>query len=309
MTAVFRRGTPADAAGILALINLVQPHVPWSEEHFRWQYLDPPAGAAALFVADDDGHIVSSYAAPRYDVNVFGEVRQAWMVQDVMTHPDHRGRGYLHELGALCIRHLHDAGALGFTFPNERSQGSFSRLGWTELGPVPVRLWPVERGQPHSAILTPVDEFSADVGAVWDGSGLDIGTRRDAAYLSWRYRKPGQTYRRFVVGDRAGFVVLKEFDAGASKRLHICDLVVRATEQGLLPAVVQEVQETAREAGAAELTAWLPHRHPYAAAFDAAGLNTVPTTRRVFVTAPAAYLARYAAMDHWHLTHGDSDVW
>ncbi len=309
MTVAFRSSVPGDAPAILALINLVQPHVPWSEDHFRWQYLDPPAGAAALFVAEEEGSIVSFYAAPRYAVSVFGEVREAWMVQDVMTHPDHRGRGHLHTLGDLCLRSLREAGAMGFTFPNERSQGSFARLGWTELGPVPVRLWPVRPGDGRSGLLTPVDDLSPEVGGVWDESGLEIGTRRDAPYLAWRYRKPGQDYRRFVVGDRAGFVVLKAFDTGTSKRLHICDLVVRTTGRTLLPAILEEVQHAAREIGAAELTAWLPRRHPYAGAFDAAGLHSVPTTRRVFVTAPATDLARYAVMDHWHLTHGDSDVW
>ncbi|MBI5156390.1 MAG: GNAT family N-acetyltransferase [Acidimicrobiia bacterium] len=309
MTVEFRAAIPADGAAILSLINLVQPHVPWTEAHFRWQYLEPPAGEAARFVAEDEGQIVSFYAAPRYDVSVVGEVREGWMVQDVMTHPDHRGRGYLHELGALCARHLAAAGALGFTFPNERSQGSFPRLGWTELGPVPSRLWPVRPGRAGSGVLTSVVEFPGDVGDIWRESGLAIGTRRDAAYLAWRYRKPGQTYRRFTVGDGAGFVVLKEFDAGGSRRLHVCDLVLRSTERSLLPGVLQDVQQAARDAGASELTAWLPPHHPYAAAFDAAGVVTVPTARRVFVTAPPADLARYAVMDRWHLTHGDSDVW
>lgn len=309
MTVEFRPATPADTHQILGLINTVQPHVPWTEAHYRWQYLEPPAGEASRFVAEDEGSIVSFYAAPHYDVSLFGEVRRGWMVQDVMTHPDHRGRGYLHELGALCMRDLRAAAALGFTFPNERSQGSFPRLGWTELGEVPVRLWPVRPGDARSALLRPVDDFPTDVGGVWEDSGLDIGTRRDASYLTWRYRKPGQRYRRFSVGDDAGFAVLKEFATAGAKRLHICDLVVRGAERALLPLVLGEVQQLARDAGLTEVTAWLPSGHPYAGAFEAAGLHSAPTTRRVFVTAPPGDLARYASMEHWHLTHGDSDVW
>ena len=57
------RAEAHDADALLALINLVQPHVPWDRAHLEWQFFAPPAGAARLYVVRDGSTIVSLYAA------------------------------------------------------------------------------------------------------------------------------------------------------------------------------------------------------------------------------------------------------
>ncbi len=61
------------------------------------------------------------------------------MVQDVMTHPNYRGRGFLHWLATVCLEDMRNDGAIGYTFPNKLSEGSFRRTGWAELSPIPLR--------------------------------------------------------------------------------------------------------------------------------------------------------------------------
>ncbi len=311
MTVEFREAEAADESQILDLINLVQPSVPWTERHFRWQYQEAPAGAAALFVAGDGGRVVSFYAAPRYAVGFFGEIREGWMVQDVMTHPEYRGRGYLHTLGALCLGHLRQAGALGYTFPNERSENSFRRMGWAELGKVPFRSRiPGQAPQAAPVPLTPVDRFPDSIGDTWEEAGMQIGVRRDAEYLNWRYAKPAQRYMRYTLPSALGAVVLKEYEADDARKLHICDLFVHRDARGEIPGVLAAILRIARDAEVGRLTAWLPHHHPYAAQFDAAGLILDEThSRTIFVDAPESDRQRLSEMQYWHVTHGDSDVW
>lgn len=308
----FRLAERRDDPEILALINLVQPHVPWSAEHFRWQFRGSPAGPARLYVAEEAGRIVSLYSAVAHRVRVAGVMRTGLMIQDVMTHPDHRGKGYLHELGRICLEEIRARGELGFTFPNERSEGSFRRNGWSELCEVPWR-----RGTSTSLGTPPELELHGDVrfselaGAVWADAGLRIGVERDAAYFDWRYSRPGVDYRRLLCGD-LGLVVLKVYRPdGEAPILHICELLVRSSARERVGELLGVAAEVARSEGACEVTAWLPEGHPYAEAFDHHGLRReVGRGRFIFATGPQAFVeAGLLTAGNWHLMQGDSDVY
>jgi GNAT superfamily N-acetyltransferase len=176
-----------EAGQVLALINTVQPHVPWSVEQYDWQYRQNPAGKSQLFAARHDGRVVSFYAAVVQRFQLGERLIQGWMVQDVMTHPDYRGRGLLHKLGEVCLQALRAEGAIGYAFPNNQSEKSFLRLGWHEWGAVPWWRADVRDIAPSAlAALAPVEEFDASATAIWLNSGLTFGIRRDAAHLEWR---------------------------------------------------------------------------------------------------------------------------
>ena len=303
------RAEAHDAGGLLALINLVQPHVPWDRAHLEWQFFAPPAGPARLYVVRDGSTIVSLYAAVAQRVTVAGQTVRGFMVQDVMTNPSYRGRGFLHQLGALCLEEIRAAGDVGYTFPNKLSEGSFRRNGWAEIGLVPRRGAPLPGPEP-SAPPAPVqrleEAFDERATAIWEAAGLPTGVRRDAAFLRWRYGKPSARYERFLVDGEAGFVVLKTFDDGPTRIVHLCDVILRATARDQLPGVLASVFDLARRRGARRLTAWLPAAHPYAPDFDKAGLLLEEHDRYMLVTGPAEMAVERQV---WHVTQGDSDVY
>jgi len=298
------RAGERDADDLLALVNLVQPHVPWDRAHLHWQFFAPPSGAARLYVLRDAGRIVSLYSAIPQRLWTGAGTVAAWMVQDVMTHPDWRGRGFLHRLGERCLADIRADGASGYTFPNKLSEGSFRRLAWAELSLVPRRSATVRGGRTSSIRVEPLREPWDDVAtAVWESADVGVGVHRDAAFLNWRYAKPRTSYDRFrIEGDR-GFLVLKRFQGDGGGVVHLCDLVLRADARRLLDDVLAFVHGFAADAGAARLTAWLPADHPYAPAFERAGL-TLDTDhdRHMFVTGAGEGRA-------WHVTQGDSDVY
>src|ERR1700680_4648736 len=129
-----------DSGQILGLINRIQPGTPWNSEHLRWQYLEPQAGPANLYgIRDPQGNLIAFYSAVAHRVKIGNQIIIARMVQDVMTHPDHRGRGYLHQLAEECLENIIQSGEVAYTFPNQKSENSFRRTGWTELGRGPWR--------------------------------------------------------------------------------------------------------------------------------------------------------------------------
>ncbi len=296
------RGSEKDVDAILDLINHVQPHVPWDCDHLVWQFFAPPAGPARLYVIRDGAAIVSLYVAVPKRFRAGNEVTRAWMVQDVLTRPDFRGRGFLQRLGKACFDEIAAAGDSGYTFPNKLSEGSFRRAGWTDHGLVPRRSVGFETFRASAvARCVPTERLSASAVDAWVACGLSRGAERDDAFLAWRYARPRTRYERFLIED-VGYLVLKRYSEGAHTTVHVCDLVVRADARERVPAALGFVRAFAEQAGADKVTSWLPADHAYAGAFDAAGLGPEGHDRYMFVLGAGD-------APGWHLTQGDSDVY
>jgi GNAT superfamily N-acetyltransferase len=310
-----RAAGPADKPAVLTLINLIQPHIPWSSEHYDWQFFRGPAGPAEVRIIEADDRVVSLYVGTRKNLWIDGTVRRGIMVQDVLTHPEYRGRGFLNGMGAAFLAEMRAWGDCGYTFPNKLSENSFRRAGWTELAGIPALQLPLghraeAKATPNGNRLTEVAAFEPSVDAIWHSAELRVGALRDAAYLNWRYGRPQTTYRRFLIEGDRGYLVLKLYDRGEAKVMHVCDLVLRADARKLCGAVLSDVVALAASAGATLLTAWLPAGHPYRPQFEATGLAPDQTNDRfAFTTGPDAVLGTLAQPSHWHLSQGDSDVY
>jgi GNAT superfamily N-acetyltransferase len=301
---------------MLALINLVQPSLPWTKEYLNWQFFATPAGPARLYgFQDANGDLVSLYAAIAQRVLDQDRVVPARMVQDVMTHPDYRGRGFLHLLAERCLSDMKQSGEIGYTFPNEKSANSFQRTGWKELCVVPARqkaLSPVEAIEPPPDIdVSPVvGAFEDSIASIWQASGLGCGVERSTEFINWRYAKPATEYFKFQVNATDGFLVLKIYRTSTHQVLHICDLLVREDRRSLIPKILQFSECFASSKKASVLTAWLHEAHPYATYFDQLGLFLrVNPSRRVFVYDGKPRNSGLTDARRWHLTQGDSDVY
>ena len=56
---------PADMQGILDLVNMVQPHAPFTPERWCWEYPDC-AGTATVLVVEHEGRIVGHHGATAF---------------------------------------------------------------------------------------------------------------------------------------------------------------------------------------------------------------------------------------------------
>ena len=83
--------------------------------------------------------VVAIYAAVPKKIKFENYNFKARMIQDVMTHPDYRGQGFLHKLSAICLADMKKNKEIGYTFPNEKSEKSFRRNNWHELCGIPLR--------------------------------------------------------------------------------------------------------------------------------------------------------------------------
>ena len=226
-----------DVNDILDLINLVQPKNPWSYEYLMWQYFSS-YGHANLYLITNNDKIVSLYASIKKKIYVNGKTKDAFMIQDVITHPDFRGRGFLNYLGKLCVDDIINSKSFAYVFPNKLSENSFRRNGWMELTKIPLRTKEIifdDKNFKTSEIFeNRIEQFDDVSTEIWNNSGLNIGLHRDNLFLNWRYSRPSTKYFKFYLKNDKGFFILKMFENNNQKKLHILDLVVCKTARNLI---------------------------------------------------------------------------
>ena len=302
-----------DTNSILELINLIQPNIPWSKEYLNWQFFECPAGPAIIYgIKNLEGKVVAIYSAIPKKIKLENQEIKGRMIQDVMTHPDYRGRGFLHYLADLCLNDIKKKGEVGYTFPNEKSEKSFRRNNWHELCSIPLRIKTLDKNLEPKAMLdiTNVDgNFDQSISSIWKHSGIKVGVKRDAEFLNWRYRKPGAKYFKFILNSNQGFLILKIFNEKEKNFLHICDLVVREDKKDLILNTLQFCEQFGKKNKCQIITSWTNKNHSYAEYYDNFKLNLNSITRYSFVFFNNEKFKNLKNPEMWYLSQGDSDVY
>lgn len=318
----FRHYRPGDYDSIRNLINLVQPHLPWSKAYFEWHYLRNPAGKAKVWIAEYQGRIIGNFAAVPHHFKIRKQEGITWMTRDALTHPEFRRLGIMHELFAIGTEAIcNEEFPVCYTFPNEYSHRCFLRRGWIEAFRIPLRTTTdfsekfknIKDGL--DAVIT-VSLFQKEVDDLWNKSKNDFHytISRTSSYLTWRYlNKPETKYFPFAeIKNRTlnGLLIMKYYDLNKTFRLaHICELFVTPGNETALKNLIAKALKFAIDMRVNKLTAWLPPGHPYEPVYDSAGLTLDQSIKRWFVVKTIPGITGADKPENWHLSMGDSDVY
>lgn len=308
--ALIRPATAEDEAGILRLFAIVfQSEM--SPAVWRWKYLHDGSSPPA-FIAEEDGKIVCHYGTIRQRVYWQGQEHYAWDAIDVMAHPRQQGRGlFRRTVQAFMQESCEGQGLFLYGFPTERHK----RLGEWLVGYEPVaRVHHVSKALSTTAPVSRRDDVVTDVLPLnWDThwhqleTSFDLVTRRDRAYLHWRYRaRPDRQYRLVtipaapamaVIGIQPGRALLMEF-------------LVDRTETLLARALLAGVEAVACTEAVESIEGWFP---PFSwqerflcevGGFSAAEIDNWLECRLFNRQLTAAWLA-----EHFFYSLGDFDVY
>jgi GNAT superfamily N-acetyltransferase len=177
-------------------------------DFFRWKHWQSPFGPSFMLVAETDGRLVGLRAFMRWRFEAGGRGVRAVRAVDTATHPDYQGRGVFSQLTRAALEQLQGDVDLVFNTPNASSLPGYLKLGWQEVGRLPVgvrvrRPLRLTRGlhapggprspRPHLAAESAarvlerselVAPLLAEVRPKDDGR---LRTPKDLAYLRWRY--------------------------------------------------------------------------------------------------------------------------
>lgn len=267
-----RRATDDDRP---AVIELCRASLGWvegdpNEAFFSWKHDDNPFGTSPAWVAQaEDGTIAGLRVFLRWRFrDPSGRTLSAVRAVDTATHPDWQGKGIFTKLTLGAIPDLRDDGVdLVFNTPNDKSRPGYLKMGWSEVGRVPVGvrfaslrsvrslrgartaadMWsePVEVGRPAVEVLADSAALDRLLDAVGDPE--QISTDRTAAYLQWRYRFEPLRYRAVLVGSTLedGVVVVRVRRRGTALEAAVCEVLVPRGSP--VRAVMRRI---ARESGA-----------------------------------------------------------
>ena len=199
-----------------AIIELCRTSLGWkagdpNEAFFQWKHDDNPFGPSPTWVAEDDnGTMVGlrtflCWRFRRPDGTTMNGVRAV----DTATHPDWQGRKIFSRLTLGALDDLRDDGVdCVFNTPNDKSRPGYLKMGWQEVGKVPVsvrlaglrsipklagartaaEMWSEECsvGRPAGEVLA--DHAGVEALLARIGNGSHISTDRTPELLQWRYR-------------------------------------------------------------------------------------------------------------------------
>lgn len=237
------------------VLALLQRSLGWlddaqHERFFAWKHEENPFGRSPAWVAVDGGTVIGFRTFMRWRFLLDGRPVEAVRAVDTATHPDARGRGVF---SALTLHALDELAGLGVSFvfntPNDQSRPGYLKMGWREVGRLPVAvrpvgvrgLWRTVRARtPASLWSAPsaVGRAAADAFDAADEGALDrvltaargsrgLTTDRTPEYLRWRYGFEPLQYRVLAPdGLDAGFAVFRMRQRGPALEAALCDIVV-----------------------------------------------------------------------------------
>jgi GNAT superfamily N-acetyltransferase len=221
-----REATDADLAPILALLQSSLGWVP-DEQHaafYRWKHHDNPFGRSPAWVASDGDRIVGLRVWLRWRFTDGDRAWDAVRAVDTATHPEYQGRGIFRRLTTSSLEDLQAQGvAHVFNTPNEQSRPGYLKMGWEQVGKLPVAVrfrspiaaatavrarvpaakWslPSKAGSPAADVLADDAEVAELVASmpstgIWTDLGVEV--------LRWRYGFAPLHYRGVRLRDGGG---------------------------------------------------------------------------------------------------------
>jgi GNAT superfamily N-acetyltransferase len=246
-----RRAVPEDQPAILELLahSLGWSRSPEFAEFFDWKHGRNAFGPSPGWVAVVEGRVVGFRTFLRWEFeHPDGRIRRAVRAVDTATAPDQQGRGIFRRLTLAAIDDLRTEGVdFVFNTPNDKSRPGYLKMGWTQVGRLPMaarvmRLGGVsrmlrsrvaaERWSLPVAAGVPAPEVLADARIEPLLTRLHgtraLRTHRTVAYLRWRYGHAPLGYRAIAAdGDPAsGVVVFRVRRRGTAIEVAVSDVLV-----------------------------------------------------------------------------------
>ncbi|MFE1317505.1 GNAT family N-acetyltransferase [Kitasatospora phosalacinea] len=341
----YRGLEPADVPAVLELLTASLAGGPTgrrSAAFFDWKHRENPFGSSPGLVAvAADGRVAGVRLFLRWQWrDGTGRTVRAVRPVDTATHPDFRGRGIFRRLTTDLLEQVSGEAELVFNTPNGNSLPGYLRMGWRELGRVPVALRvarPVSfaRGAraalarrpgpsgPPRCELPSAAEWLADPDARRaarlaellaereraDAADPRLHTVRTAAYLAWRYgAAPGLDYR-VVTAERGGELVGLAFGRprrrGPLAEFTLAELIVRPGDR----AAAAQLLRVAAASGCDHAATHLSPGTEAAAAGLRAGCVRAPRTGMVLAArTPTGPLPAGRTLADWRFSLGDLEV-
>ncbi|HVX50606.1 MAG TPA: GNAT family N-acetyltransferase [Chitinophagaceae bacterium] len=239
----------SDKPAIIDLLkeSLGESTIPKSEKLWNWKHEQSPFGKSFVLVAEEDQKIVGVRAFMRWDWQFGDRVFKAVRAVDTATHPEYQGKGIFKKLTLQQIE-LCKLEGIDFVFntPNEQSRPGYLKMGWIQLGKIPLKFKIVQpfffsyawyfsrtKQEGHNEDPSPSQKWGNDVfdilnKIVVQNSG--ISTILSPEYIFWRYAANPLFRYNYFTDNTSFFVVTRIKNHSFSRELRIVEFCLLNAE-------------------------------------------------------------------------------
>jgi GNAT superfamily N-acetyltransferase len=290
-------------------------------DQWLWQYHDCPYGQKSIVCRLDD-QLAAFYGVIIRPLFTHHEETLVGHVMDVMTHPDHQGKGLFTRSAKAAFAASKAAGIRLFLgWPNKQAFPGHRKVNWKELGNRDIlKRSPQASIRPEGDFVTEKTSWSALKGMSKElddifslrCSDLEFVADRRWEWLNWRYAlRPGFEYfpvlcRGRQDGSLEGWGILRTRQFEGKKVGHIVDYLTRGGDE-----VLHSIESWALRHFAAEGCA-------YAQCLDNDYQEISPSSWQteegrkldliIRSTDESGESTPQIKLDDWYLTLGDCDV-
>ena len=180
----FRIAEEKDIPEILALLKsgLGENVTPKTEAYWRWKHIQNPFGPSHVLLAVSNDTIIGVRSFMRWQWRLGNEILEAVRGVDTVIKPEYQGNGLF---GELTLKLVDESFQYGYDFlystPNEKSKRGYQRLGWNQIGILPISVKLVKPWQVFLNLVTRPGK--PDVGGAADQSLERFLSRADLPSL------------------------------------------------------------------------------------------------------------------------------
>lgn len=140
---IIREAKNGDIPSIVELLKLSlgESLMPKSESYWQWKHVDNPFGASKVIVAEENDILTGVRAFMCWNWKKGDKIFRSVRAVDTATHPEHQGKGIFTKLTSSLLETC-CADGIDFVFntPNSKSLPGYIKMGWRDVGRMPVKV-------------------------------------------------------------------------------------------------------------------------------------------------------------------------
>lgn len=235
-----RRATDGDYEAVLWLLRdaLDKEEGPRYRDFFRWKHVENPFGVSPAWVAEEGGELLGFRTFMRWMFTSNEADISAVRAVDTATARHARGRGVFTALTLRALEELKEEGVqLVFNTPNALSRPGYLKMGWIEVGRLPVAMRPhgpgalgrIARARHSAELWSQPCTVGRSVDSACDSlhrlrrPAAGMATKWPPGFLQWRYGFHPLHYR--VIDEDDAAIVFRLRKRGPATELAVCEIV------------------------------------------------------------------------------------
>ncbi|WNB16868.1 GNAT family N-acetyltransferase [Marivirga arenosa] len=138
-----RPASTSDIPNIIKLLkaSLGESLMPKSEAYWQWKHINNPFGASPVWVAEEAGELIGVRAFMQWNWEKEAKIYRAIRAVDTATDPNHQGKGIFKKLTLGLLEQCEAEGIhLVYNTPNNQSKPGYLKMGWEEVGKLPIQI-------------------------------------------------------------------------------------------------------------------------------------------------------------------------